>query len=97
MGVDASGLLIANSGNDLPVRRRRHCPQRIVKFTKLLRSIILSDIEIFQVIDLSCVSPDLAYLATDADLVVLEGMVNYLCCLCYPLHIYNFPISREGQ
>ncbi|CAL9166869.1 unnamed protein product [Musa hybrid cultivar] len=44
VGVDASGLLIANSGNDLPV------------------------------IDLSNVSPDLAYLASDADLVILEGM-----------------------
>ncbi|XP_064938800.1 damage-control phosphatase At2g17340-like [Musa acuminata AAA Group] len=44
MGVDASGLLIANSGNDLPV------------------------------IDLSNVSPDLAYLASDADLIILEGM-----------------------
>ncbi|PKA60375.1 Uncharacterized protein AXF42_Ash008435 [Apostasia shenzhenica] len=43
-GVDASGLLVANSGNDLPV------------------------------IDLTSVSPDLAYLAGDADLVVLEGM-----------------------
>ncbi|XP_077215627.1 damage-control phosphatase At2g17340-like [Tasmannia lanceolata] len=44
MGVDTSGLLIANSGNDLPV------------------------------IDLSNVSQELAYLASDADLVILEGM-----------------------
>ncbi|KAJ4966451.1 hypothetical protein NE237_018300 [Protea cynaroides] len=44
MGVDASNLLIANSGNDLPV------------------------------IDLSRVSQELAYLASDADLVVVEGM-----------------------
>ncbi|KAK6916837.1 Damage-control phosphatase ARMT1-like, metal-binding domain [Dillenia turbinata] len=44
MGVDTSGLLIANSGNDLPV------------------------------IDLTRVSQELAYLASDADLVVLEGM-----------------------
>ncbi|PKU63305.1 Uncharacterized protein MA16_Dca013349 [Dendrobium catenatum] len=44
VGVDASGLLVANSGNDLPV------------------------------IDLANVSPELAYLASDADLVVLEGM-----------------------
>ncbi|KAF3785448.1 Uncharacterized protein EJ110_NYTH27435, partial [Nymphaea thermarum] len=44
LGVNASGLLIANSGNDLPV------------------------------IDLSAVSPELAYLANDADLVMLEGM-----------------------
>ncbi|ERN11562.1 hypothetical protein AMTRI_Chr03g44220 [Amborella trichopoda] len=44
LGVDASGLLIANSGNDLPV------------------------------IDLSAVSPELAYLANDADLVIMEGM-----------------------
>lgn len=44
IGVDASGLLVANSGNDLPV------------------------------IDLANVSPELAYLASDADLVVLEGM-----------------------
>ncbi|KAH7684362.1 AF1104-like protein [Dioscorea alata] len=44
VGVEASGLLIANSGNDLPV------------------------------IDLSSVSPELAYLASDADLVMLEGM-----------------------
>lgn len=43
-GVDTSGLLIANSGNDLPV------------------------------IDLTNVSPELAFLASDADLVVLEGM-----------------------
>ncbi|KAH6778687.1 pantothenate kinase [Perilla frutescens var. hirtella] len=44
LGVDASNLLIANSGNDLPV------------------------------IDLTRVSQELAYLASDADLVVLEGM-----------------------
>ncbi|KAJ6759997.1 hypothetical protein OIU79_024956 [Salix purpurea] len=44
MGVDTSNLLIANSGNDLPV------------------------------IDLTRVSQMLAYLASDADLVVLEGM-----------------------
>jgi|JXWR01.1.fsa_nt_gb hypothetical protein len=31
-----------------------------------------------QVIDLSSVSPELAYLANDADLVVLEGMVSGL-------------------
>ncbi|XXG57443.1 hypothetical protein AAC387_Pa03g4592 [Persea americana] len=43
-GVDTSGLLIANSGNDLPV------------------------------IDLTSVSQELACLASDADLVVLEGM-----------------------
>ncbi|KAL6496781.1 hypothetical protein OROHE_027313 [Orobanche hederae] len=44
LGVDTSNLLIANSGNDLPV------------------------------IDLTRVSQELAYLATDADLLVLEGM-----------------------
>lgn len=44
MGVDTSNLLIANSGNDLPV------------------------------IDLTGVSQELAYLASDADLVILEGM-----------------------
>ncbi|KAF1885243.1 hypothetical protein Lal_00029132 [Lupinus albus] len=44
VGVSTSNLLIANSGNDLPV------------------------------IDLTRVSQELAYLATDADLVVLEGM-----------------------
>lgn len=44
MGVDISKLLIANSGNDLPV------------------------------IDLTRVSQELAYLASDADLVLLEGM-----------------------
>lgn len=44
MGVDMSGLLIANSGNDLPV------------------------------IDLASISPELAYIASDADLVILEGM-----------------------
>nr|POF21659.1 uncharacterized protein CFP56_26323 [Quercus suber] len=44
MGVDTSNLLLANSGNDLPV------------------------------IDLSGVSEELAYLASDADLVILEGM-----------------------
>ncbi|TXG65054.1 hypothetical protein EZV62_012048 [Acer yangbiense] len=44
MGVDTSNLLIANSGNDLPV------------------------------IDLARVSQELAYLASDADLVILEGM-----------------------
>ncbi|KAJ6792926.1 uncharacterized protein M6B38_381690 [Iris pallida] len=43
-GVDTSGLLIANSGNDLPV------------------------------IDLTNISPELAFLANDADLVILEGM-----------------------
>nr|AWA44692.1 hypothetical protein SO84B15_000001 [Saccharum officinarum] len=46
-GVDASGLLVANSGNDLPV------------------------------IDLSSVSPELAFMANDADLVMLEGMVKH--------------------
>jgi len=30
----------------------------------------------FQVIDLSRVSEELAYLASDADLVILEGMVG---------------------
>ncbi|PPD67672.1 hypothetical protein GOBAR_DD35449 [Gossypium barbadense] len=44
IGVDTSNLLIANSGNDLPV------------------------------IDLTRVSQELAYLASDADLVILEGM-----------------------
>ncbi|KAL5562312.1 hypothetical protein UlMin_032059 [Ulmus minor] len=44
VGVDASNLLIANSGNDLPV------------------------------IDLTGVSQELAYLSSDAELVVLEGM-----------------------
>lgn len=44
IGVDTSNLLIANSGNDLPV------------------------------IDLTRVSQELAYLANDADLVILEGM-----------------------
>ncbi|CAN1156554.1 Damage-control phosphatase At2g17340 [Linum perenne] len=43
-GVNASNLLVANSGNDLPV------------------------------IDLASVSQELAYLANDADLVILEGM-----------------------
>ncbi|PNY12055.1 pantothenate kinase 4 [Trifolium pratense] len=46
VGVSSSNLLIANSGNDLPV------------------------------IDLTRVSQELAYLANDADLVVLEGMVS---------------------
>ncbi|KAK9286329.1 hypothetical protein L1049_014720 [Liquidambar formosana] len=44
MGVDTSNLLIANSGNDLPV------------------------------IDLTRISQELAYLSSDADLVILEGM-----------------------
>ncbi|RVX12104.1 Uncharacterized protein CK203_010552 [Vitis vinifera] len=44
VGVDTSNLLIANSGNDLPV------------------------------IDLTRISQELAYLASDADLVILEGM-----------------------
>ncbi|XP_021713863.1 uncharacterized protein At2g17340-like [Chenopodium quinoa] len=44
MGVDTSKLLIANSGNDLPV------------------------------IDLTSVSQELAYVASDADLVILEEM-----------------------
>ncbi|KAJ1699920.1 hypothetical protein LUZ63_008432 [Rhynchospora breviuscula] len=44
VGVDATGLIVANSGNDLPV------------------------------IDLASVSPELAFMASDADLVVLEGM-----------------------
>jgi hypothetical protein len=30
-----------------------------------------------QVIDLTSVSPELAFMASDADLVVLEGMVGY--------------------
>ncbi|KAJ8572100.1 hypothetical protein K7X08_008611 [Anisodus acutangulus] len=44
VGVDTSNLLIANSGNDLPV------------------------------IDLMGISQELSYLASDADLVILEGM-----------------------
>ncbi|KAA8546189.1 hypothetical protein F0562_020917 [Nyssa sinensis] len=44
VGVDTSNLLIANSGNDLPL------------------------------IDLTRISQELAYLASDADLVILEGM-----------------------
>lgn len=44
VGVDTSNLLVANSGNDLPV------------------------------IDLMGISQELAYLASDADLVILEGM-----------------------
>uniref|UniRef100_A0A3Q7IIH8 Damage-control phosphatase ARMT1-like metal-binding domain-containing protein n=1 Tax=Solanum lycopersicum TaxID=4081 RepID=A0A3Q7IIH8_SOLLC len=44
IGVDTSNLLVANSGNDLPV------------------------------IDLTTVSQELAYLASDADLVIVEGM-----------------------
>ncbi|GMP64502.1 hypothetical protein CsSME_00025747 [Camellia sinensis var. sinensis] len=44
MGVDTSNLLIANSGNDLPV------------------------------IDLARISQELAFLASDADLVILVGM-----------------------
>lgn len=44
LGVDTSNLLVANSGNDLPV------------------------------IDLTEISQELAYLATDADLIILEGM-----------------------
>ncbi|XP_052192234.1 damage-control phosphatase At2g17340-like isoform X2 [Diospyros lotus] len=47
VGVNTSNLLIASSGNDLPV------------------------------IDLSGVSQELAYLASDADLVILEGMVKH--------------------
>ncbi|GAA0138837.1 kinase [Lithospermum erythrorhizon] len=43
-GVETTNLLIANSGNDLPV------------------------------IDLSSVSQELSYLASDADLVIMEGM-----------------------
>nr|KAJ0194331.1 hypothetical protein LSAT_V11C800437900 [Lactuca sativa] len=46
LGVDIQNLLIANSGNDLPV------------------------------IDLASVSQELAYLASDADLVICEGMVS---------------------
>ncbi|MBA0667462.1 hypothetical protein Goklo_000539, partial [Gossypium klotzschianum] len=53
IGVDTSKLLIANSGNDLPV------------------------------IDLTRVSQELAYLASDADLVILEGMVK--CAADYDL------------
>ncbi|KAK7278361.1 hypothetical protein RJT34_23389 [Clitoria ternatea] len=44
MGVSTSNLIIANSGNDLPI------------------------------IDLTRVSQELAYLANDADLVIMEGM-----------------------
>ncbi|XP_060667530.1 damage-control phosphatase At2g17340-like [Ziziphus jujuba] len=44
VGIDSKNLLIANSGNDLPV------------------------------IDLTHVSQELAYMANDADLVILEGM-----------------------
>ncbi|MCH93325.1 pantothenate kinase, partial [Trifolium medium] len=61
VGVSSSNLLIANSGNDLPV------------------------------IDLTRVSQELAYLANDADLVVLEGMVS-----SYLGIIRNFYYSYVG-
>jgi hypothetical protein len=37
---------------------------------------ILLPFNFFQVIDLTRVSQELAYLASDADLVILEGMVS---------------------
>lgn len=85
-GVDASDLLVANSGNDLPVR---------ICWTLLRLSLwqphygIIFDTKLisvdFQVIDLSSVSPELAFMANDADLVVLEGMVS----IHAPMH-FNF-------
>ncbi|KAL3383262.1 hypothetical protein AABB24_002654 [Solanum stoloniferum] len=61
VGVDTSNLLVANSGNDLPV------------------------------IDLTGISQELADLASDADLVILEGMVSLLLSmLCYCNHSFCF-------
>jgi hypothetical protein len=49
---------------------------RIVFCTQLVLSWEITDHMLFvQVIDLSSVSPDLEYIAADADLVILEGMV----------------------
>lgn len=84
MGVDTSNLLVANSGNDLPVRRTAH---RFLYFNLLsgflgfLYSSVNYGWEIYvfissKVIDLTQVSQELSYLATDADLVILEGMVS---------------------
>jgi hypothetical protein len=39
-----------------------------------------------QVMDLSSISPELAYAAEDADLVVLEGMVSPLYWFSFLLH-----------
>lgn len=71
MGVDTQNLLIANSGNDLPVRHD-HVPQ----FVECLSLWSIISYMLWQVIDLSSVSQELAYLSSDADLVILEGMVS---------------------
>lgn len=82
LGVDTSGLLIVNSGNDLPVRNWWQnsvtsitgldvFTYSTMQFLKQLDRCVY-----FQVIDLTCVSPELAYVASDADLVILEGMVS---------------------
>jgi len=85
MGVNTSNLLIANSGNDLPVRIKVlhyllvfHVEWFCLFLKGTLGCIVIALLlfHSLQVIDLSRVSQVLAYLASDADLVVLEGMVS---------------------
>ena len=48
---------------------------------------VLLLVNLFQVIDLTSVSQELAYLAGDADLVILEGMVSF-CNFTVDLAVY---------
>ncbi|CAI9299200.1 unnamed protein product [Lactuca saligna] len=66
LGVDIQNLLIANSGNDLPV------------------------------IDLASVSQELAYLASDADLVICEGMGRGIETI-FMLNLSVIPSDWNGE
>ncbi|KAL3630005.1 hypothetical protein CASFOL_022989 [Castilleja foliolosa] len=67
LGVDTSNLLIANSGNDLPV------------------------------IDLTRVPQEISYLASDADLVVLEGMLNLRGSFCNSTYLLFSGTLMKGR
>ncbi|KAG4975040.1 hypothetical protein JHK87_031861 [Glycine soja] len=67
-GVSTSNLLIANSRNDLPL---------LAYDASSLTCFFLVLFNGFHVIDLTRVSQELAYLANDVDLVMLEGMVKH--------------------
>lgn len=84
MGVDTSKLLVANSGNDLAVRHYK-LPEREIGLSKFLVFFLPLE-NCFQVIDLSRVSQELADLSSDADLVIIEGMV---------MPIYSVKVKRN--
>ena len=75
MGVDTSELLIANSGNDLPDGELQLSDAFFLFVFKLFLILMIIIHMFLQVIDLGSVSQELAYVASDADLVIVEGMV----------------------